>query len=136
MEFVEKFLQIQGMRFGDRLKLQIQIPAELGEARVPSLILQPLVENAIKHGIAKRAQGGEVRIEASRLERSSAGMLLLSVYNDGPLLTDGRSVRDGIGLSNLRTRCKLLYGENFQLRLEDYGITGVQVSVALPYREA
>jgi sensor histidine kinase YesM len=63
-------------------------------------------------------------------------MLLLSVYNDGPLLdTCPRAVKDGIGLSNLRTRCKLLYGENFRLRLEDYGITGVQVSVALPYRD-
>jgi two-component system LytT family sensor kinase len=136
VEFAEKYLQIQAMRFGDRLKLQIQIPGELAEARVPSLILQPLVENAINHGIAKRAQGGEVRIEASRLGGSSGDMLLLSVYNDGPLLDDGRSVKDGIGLSNLRTRCKLLYGENFQLRLDDYGITGVQVSVALPYRAA
>ena len=61
----------------------------------------------------------------------------LTVYNDGPLLDrDGRAVKDGIGLSNLRTRLKLLYGSDFQLRLENYGITGVQVSLDLPYCEA
>jgi two-component system, LytTR family, sensor kinase len=92
-----------------------------------------LVENAIKHGIAKRVQGGAVRVAASRCD----GLLHLSVYNDGPLLDrDGGAVKDGIGLSNLRTRLKLLYGSDCDLRLENYGITGVQVSVALPYREA
>jgi two-component system, LytTR family, sensor kinase len=108
----------------------LQIPDELREAQIPNLMLQPLAENAIKHGIAKRAQGGEVRVEASRLD----GMLHLSVYNDGPLLErDGGSLPDGIGLSNLRTRLELLYGDDFDMRLENYGITGVQVSVALPY---
>jgi len=120
------------VRFAGRLKLDLQIPDELREARIPNLILQPLAENAIKHGIAKRTQGGEVRVAASR----SGGVLHLSVYNDGPLLDrDGPSVKDGIGLSNLRTRLGLLYGSGFTLRLENYGITGVQVSVALPYRE-
>jgi two-component system, LytTR family, sensor kinase len=132
VEFLEKYLQIQEARFAGRLTLDLQVPAELREARIPSLVLQPLAENAIKHGIAKRAQGGEVRVAASRSE----GMLHLTVYNDGPLLDrEGRAVKDGIGLSNLRTRLKLLYGGDFDLRLENYGITGVQVSLALPYCE-
>jgi two-component system LytT family sensor kinase len=133
VEFLEKYLQIQEARFAGRLKLDIQVPDELRSAQIPSLILQPLVENAIKHGIAQRVLGGEVRISASR----SNGLLHLSVYNDGPLLDrDGSAVKDGIGLSNLRTRLKLLYGDDCDLRLENYGITGVQVSLALPYREA
>jgi two-component sensor histidine kinase len=132
VEFLEKYMQIQEARFAGRLTLDLQVPAELREARIPSLILQPLAENAIKHGIAKRAQGGAVRVAVSR----SDGMLHLTVYNDGPLLDrDGRAVKDGIGLSNLRTRLKLLYGGDFELRLENFGITGVQVSLALPYRE-
>jgi two-component system, LytTR family, sensor kinase len=132
VEFLEKYMQIQEARFAGRLTLDLQVPAELREARIPSLILQPLAENAIKHGIAKRAQGGAVRVAASR----SDGMLHLTVYNDGPLLDrEGRAVKDGIGLSNLRTRLKLLYGSDFELRLENFGITGVQVSLALPYRE-
>jgi two-component system LytT family sensor kinase len=131
VEFLERYLQIQEARFAGRLKLDIQVPDELRTAQIPSLILQPLVENAIKHGIAQRVQGGEVRVAASR----SDGLLHLSVYNDGPLLDrDGSAVKDGIGLSNLRTRLKLLYGSDCDLRLENYGITGVQVSLALPYR--
>jgi two-component system, LytTR family, sensor kinase len=133
VEFLEKYLQIQEVRFAGRLKLDIQIPDELRKAQIPSLILQPLAENAIKHGISQRAQGGEVRVAAAR----SNGLLHLSVYNDGPLLDrDGSAVKDGIGLSNLRRRLNLLYGHDCDLRLENYGITGVQVSVALPYREA
>jgi two-component system, LytTR family, sensor kinase len=133
VEFLEKYLQIQEARFAGRLKLDIQIPNELRQAQIPSLILQPLVENAIKHGIAQRVVGGEVRVAAARAN----GVLHLSVYNDGPLLDcDGNAVKEGIGLSNLRTRLKLLYGSDCELRLENYGITGVQVSVSLPYREA
>ena len=133
VEFLERYLQIQEVRFAGRLKLDIQIPDELRKAQIPSLILQPLAENAIKHGIAQRAQGGEVRVAASRAD----GLLHLSVYNDGPLLDgSGSAFKDGIGLSNLRRRLNLLYGHDCDLRLENYGITGVQVSVALPYREA
>jgi two-component system, LytTR family, sensor kinase len=133
VEFLERYLQIQEVRFAGRLTLDIQIPEELRKAQIPSLFLQPLAENAIKHGIAQRAQGGEVRVAAARVD----GLLHLSVYNDGPLLErDGSAVKDGIGLSNLRTRLNLLYGHDCNLRLENYGITGVQVSVALPYREA
>lgn len=130
VEFLERYLHIQEVRFGARLKLDLQIPNELRQARIPSLTLQPLVENAIKHGIAKRAQGGEVRVEAA----NSEGRLRLSVYNDGPLLENGHpTAPDGIGLSNLRTRLKLLYGTDFELRLENFGITGVEVSVSVPY---
>jgi hypothetical protein len=133
VEFVDKYMQIQEARFAGRLKLELAIPSELHKAQIPSLLLQPLVENAVKHGIAKRAQGGVVRVTASR----SGDELRLSVYNDGPLLDrDGRAIQDGIGLANLRTRLSLLYGNRFELRLENSGITGVDVSVVLPYREA
>src|SRR5215475_11031651 len=80
MEFLQKYLDIQKVRFAERLQVRVEVPKELFNAQVPSLILQPMVENAIKHGIAKRAQAGLVRIAAFR----SNGMLTLSVYNDGP----------------------------------------------------
>lgn len=132
VEFVDKYMQIQEARFAGRLKLQLDIPSELRNAQIPSLMLQPLVENAIKHGIAKHAQGGVVRVTASRSDDD----LCLSVYNDGPLLDrDGRAIQDGIGLANLRTRLGLLYGNRFELRLENRGITGVEVRVVLPFRE-
>jgi LytS/YehU family sensor histidine kinase len=133
MEFLERYLQIQEARFAGRLKTEIDIPPQLRKAQVPSLMLQPLVENAIKHGIVKRAQGGVVRVTASCTD----GMLRLSVYNDGPLLDrDGQAIKDGIGLSNLRTRLRLLYDGHFELRMENHGITGVEVTVVLPYGES
>ena len=132
VEFVARYLQIQEARFAGRLKLELDIPPELHKAQIPSLLLQPLAENAIKHGIAKRALGGVLRVAASR----SGDELRLSVYNDGPLLDrDTQAIRDGMGLANLRTRLSLLYGNHFALRLENSGITGVEVSVVLPYRE-
>jgi LytS/YehU family sensor histidine kinase len=132
MEFLDKYLQIQEARFAGRLKMEIDIPSELRRAQIPSFLLQPLVENAIKHGIVKQARGGMVRVAASRTD----GMLRLGVYNDGPLLDrDGQAIKDGIGLSNLRTRLGLLYGERFELRIDNQGITGVEVSVVLPYSE-
>ena len=132
VEFLEKYMQIQEARFAGRLKLQLEIPAPLRNARIPSLILQPLVENAIKHGIAKRVQGGTVRVTASRTD----AMLRLSIYNDGPLLRDGYGAENCIGLSNLRTRLGLLYAKDFELRLENSGDSGVEVTVTLPYSEA
>jgi LytS/YehU family sensor histidine kinase len=137
VEFLNKYVQIQETRFADRLNLQIEIPESLHGAQVPSLILQPIVENAIKHGIAKRAQGGTVRVTASRVSAESAeDRLSLSVYNDGPLLKNNESLHEGIGLSNLRTRLNLLYGEEFELRLLNSGESGVEATVTMPYRDA
>jgi two-component system, LytTR family, sensor kinase len=139
VQFLENYLRIQEVRFAGRLQLELEVPAELNGARIPSLLLQPLVENAIKHGISKRAQGGAVRISASR----SDGRLTLSVYNDGPLLdaagmagNSGNAATGGIGLSNLRTRLGLLYGDDYELQLQNHASAGVLVSVALPYSEA
>jgi glucose-6-phosphate-specific signal transduction histidine kinase len=127
MEFAQKYLDIQKVRFVERLQLSVDVPKELLLAQVPPLILQPIVENAIKHGIAKRAQGGAIRIAAIR----SNGRLTLSVYNDGPSLP--ASGRDGIGISNMRTRLQSLYGDAFELSLRNHDPDGVEVSVSVPF---
>ncbi len=130
MEFAQKYLDIQKMRFSDRLQLSVDVPRELYPAQVPSLILQPMVENAVKHGIAKRAQGGVIRIAAS----SGNGMLTLSVCNDGPSLpADWEMTRSGIGISNVRTRLQGLYGDAFELSMRNQEAGGVVVSVSLPF---
>jgi two-component system LytT family sensor kinase len=130
MAFAQKYLDIQKMRFADRLQLSVDIPDELYPAQVPSLILQPMVENAIKHGIAKKAQGGTIRIAASR----SNGMLTLSVCNDGPSLpAEWETNLPGIGVSNVRTRLKTLYGDAFVLNMRNQTAGGVEVSVSLPF---
>jgi two-component system LytT family sensor kinase len=130
MEFAQKYLDIQKARFADRLQINIDVPGELRLAQVPSLILQPMVENSIKHGIAKRAQGGTIRIAASR----SNGMLTLSVFNDGPSLpVNWETMRPGIGISNVRTRLQTLYGDACDICMRNQSSGGVEVSVSLPF---
>jgi two-component system, LytTR family, sensor kinase len=133
MEFAQKYLEIQKVRFVERLQLSVDVPSELLLAQVPTLILQPMVENAIKHGIAKRAQGGAVRISASR----SDGTLKLAVYNDGPgLPVSWETNQPGIGISNMRTRLRSLYGDAFKLTIENHAPGGVEVSVSVPFKES
>jgi two-component system LytT family sensor kinase len=133
MEFLEKYLEIQKVRFTDRLRVTLQVPPELLDARIPTLLLQPIVENALKHGIAKRVQGGTIRVAAA----NSGGRLRINIYNDGPLLDPNwEAGRSGIGLANLRTRLSLLYGTDFELHMENCEAAGVQVSVSVPYRKA
>ena len=131
LEFTRKYLDIQKIRFVERLQCTVNVPNELLLAQVPTLILQPMVENAIKHGIAKRAQGGAVRILASR----SNGMLTLSVYNDGPNLPENEKTNSGIGISNIRTRLQSLYGDDFKLNMQNQAPGGVEVSVSVPFKE-
>jgi two-component system, LytTR family, sensor kinase len=131
LEFTRKYLDIQKVRLVERLQCSVNVPTELLTAQVPLLILQPMVENAIKHGIAKRDQGGAVRILATR----SNNMLTLSVYNDGPGLsaTPGKP-HSGIGISNMRTRLQSLYGDAYELNMHNQD-RGVEVSVSMPFRE-
>jgi len=131
LDYLERYLAIQKMRFSDRLQVDMDIPGELLPALVPSLMLQPLVENAIDHGIAKRAQGGCIHIAASLAK----GTLSLSICNDGPHLMPGweKSSR-GVGLANLRSRMQLLYGSAFELSLRDDDTLKVRALVTIPFR--
>lgn len=128
LHFLSQYVKIQKMRFADRLHIEIEVPEELHSARVPYLLLQPLVENAIKHGIAVRANAGRVRIAAAQTN----GHLKLTVYNDGPALAETRTVA-GVGLDNVRARLKYLYGDAFGFDLRNVQ-SGVEVSLSLPYR--
>jgi two-component system, LytTR family, sensor kinase len=130
LEFTQQYLDIQKVRFAERLQILVDVPAELFPAQVPSLILQPMVENAVKHGIAKRVQGGTIRIAAAR----SNGRLTLSVYNDGPGLPAGWEKRQsGVGISNVRTRLQNLYGDEFEMSMRNQAPGGVEVSVSVPF---
>jgi two-component system, LytTR family, sensor kinase len=130
LEFAQKYLDIQKARFDERLQVSVDVPRELFSAQVPSFILQPMVENAVKHGIAKRVQGGAIRIAAFR----SNGVLTLSVYNDGPGLPAGwEQTHSGVGISNVRTRLHSLYGDEFKLSMRNQVPDGVETSVSVPF---
>jgi two-component system, LytTR family, sensor kinase len=130
LQFAQQYLDIQKVRFAERLQVSVDVPTELFHAQVPSLILQPMVENAVKHGIAKQVQGGAIRIAASR----SNGRLTLTVYNDGPSLPAGwEEIQSGVGISNVRTRLQNLYGDAFEMNMRNQDPGGVQVSVSVPF---
>ena len=133
VEYLQRYLEIQKVRFGERLQVTVDIPTELLRAQVPNLLLQPLVENAIKHGIAKRVAGGTVRVAGVCHD----GNLSLSIYNDGPiLLTDWQATHTGVGIGNLRTRLQILHGNESVLQLRRVDAGGVEVVVTLPFAEA
>jgi two-component sensor histidine kinase len=133
VEYLQRYLDIQKVRFGERLQVSVDIPADLLDAQVPNLLLQPLVENAIKHGVAKRVAGGTVRVAGTRGD----GSLYLSVYNDGPSFSkDSQTEGAGVGLANLRTRLQIMHGDASELRMARAGSDGVEVVVTLPLKEA
>jgi two-component system LytT family sensor kinase len=132
MEFLDRYLEIQQARFPDRLRVNVDISPEAFDARIPNLLLQPLVENAIIHGIAPKNCPGNVDIRG----RVEEGRLHLEVLDDGPGFapTNGRR-REGIGLSNTRERLTKIYGTNQQLVLRSEPGCGVRVQIVLPYRK-
>jgi hypothetical protein len=133
VEYLQRYVEIQKVRFGERLRVSVDIQAELMGAQVPNLLLQPLVENAIKHGVAKRVSGGVIRVSGERKDDS----LHLSVYNDGANASEEwRTQGAGVGLANLRTRLQILHGDAAGLQLNRVGADGVEVVITLPLREA
>jgi two-component system, LytTR family, sensor kinase len=126
MKALDLYLNIQRLRFQDTLTVEIQLDPKTLEARVPHLILQPLVENAFRHGISKRVGAGRLRIESA--ERH--GNLELRVSDNGPG-TKGQVASSGIGLSNTRARLERLYGGRADLRIDDTA-SGFSVELDIP----
>jgi two-component system, LytTR family, sensor kinase len=131
LRFVEQYLAIEQVRFSDRLQVQWSIDPEMRAALVPEFILQPLVENAVRHGVAKRSEAGTIEVAARRSE----GDLVLSVRDDGP----GYSPEDaeaGVGLANTRERLETLFGDAGRLELLRAESGGTLATVRLPLRQA
>lgn len=127
IDFIRGYIDIEQMRLGERLRVEWAVPPELLTARVPSLILQPLVENAIQHGIAPTSKPGVLTISARRED----DFLLLEIRDTGPGIAHEAQRRQGIGLSNTSARLQRLYGDRQTLEL--IGEKGFLVIVRLPY---
>ncbi len=123
------YLKIMQARMGDRLSVSVDLPEELKYAAFPSMMLQTLVENAIKHGLEPKLTGGYVAIRAMKLEQD----LLVEVRDNG--IGFDLHADDGIGLSNIRERLKMLYGSKAQLIVEAPADGGARVSIRLPYSD-
>jgi two-component system, LytTR family, sensor kinase len=126
LRFIEKYLAIEQVRFSDRLQVHWSIEPEVRDALVPEFILQPLVENAIRHGVAKRSEAGLIEITG----KSSDGEMVLSVRDDGP---GYRPVSDsGVGHANTRVRLETLYGKAGELLVLDAEGGGTLATVRFP----
>jgi two-component system LytT family sensor kinase len=134
LDFLNKYLEIEQTRFHDRLQLQMSIDPDTLDASVPNMILQPLVENAIKHGIGPRSAGGRIEIAAHR----SNGTLHMRVSDDGRGLPNGEqaALREGVGLANTRARLAHLYGSNHNFELISSPHTGLTLELEIPFRIA
>jgi LytS/YehU family sensor histidine kinase len=118
------------MRFSDRLQVRMRISPETLDARAPYLILQPLVENAIRHGIAPRPTLGSVEVRAE----CKNGRLILEVQDDGPGISPDRNTKDGVGISSTRARLERLYGTAHHLELRNAAEGGLVVTLNLPFQ--
>lgn len=131
MDFLSHYIDIQRTRFSDRLSVTIDVPPEALRARIPNLLLQPIVENAIIHGVAPKNGPGLVTIQA----RVEGDKLHLIVRDDGPGIIDGHTrAKEGVGLANTRERLAKIYGARSQLLLLSEAGRGVSVQIVLPFR--
>jgi hypothetical protein len=130
MELIEALLAIAAMRLGPRLRYHIEIGPSLRDVRLPPMLLQPLVENAIRHGIEPAVDGGEIRVDGEQLGEE----LILRVTDDGKGLTGGAP--EGVGLSNVRARLASLYGDKGRLSLFCNSAHGVIAELRLPAQRA
>jgi len=136
LEYLKLYLSIEELRFSDRLHVAIKIDPELLDAAVPHMSLQPLVENAIRHGIGTRTSPGIIEIDARRIVDLKGDHLHVSVRDDGPgFSAPGAKGGMGLGLANTRARLKQLYGANAELRTESHANGGAVVTLVLPFRE-
>jgi two-component system, LytTR family, sensor kinase len=131
LEFLQRYLEIEKVRFEDRLHVDLRLEPAVMQAKVPNLILQPLVENAIRHGLAKVTYSGRIRIEARR-----DGDNLRICVEDNGIGMKGEPVREGVGLASTRSRLQHLYGDAQTFLIRNLQGGGVQASITLPFQTA
>jgi sensor histidine kinase YesM len=126
--FIERYLDIERIRFRDRLTTGIEVADDVLDQQVPSLILQPIVENAIRHGIEPQARPGRIEVRGAR----EGDFLVLTISDNGRGIPEGGPKREGIGLANTRARLDELYGERHRFEMTNRPDGGLCVLVAIP----
>jgi signal transduction histidine kinase len=136
MDLVERYLEIEKIRFGERLRVETDVSPDVSEVPVPYLLLQPLVENAVRHGVAPHADGGVVRVSAAPVPGTDGEQIELTVADSGPGFSttdvDVRTDDGGVGLSNTRRRLETLYGDRHAFEIGTAAEGGARVTIRLP----
>ncbi|MCS7025887.1 MAG: histidine kinase [Bryobacteraceae bacterium] len=131
LAFIDDYLSIEVVRFGDKLKIEKKIDPSTLDCAVPSMLLQPLVENSIKHGLSSKVEGGRIWIESALAN----GMLLIAVEDDGVGIAEDRLAtlfEQGIGISNVNERLKVLYGNEFRFSVMSKVGEGTRTEIEIP----
>lgn len=135
LSFIQDYLSIEVVRFGDKLRLETEVEDETLDLLVPSMLLQPLVENSIKHGLSSKVEGGTIRIRT----RKAHAKLRLSVEDDGVGIPETRLanlLEQGIGVSNVNERLKVLFGDGYRMWIDSQPGQGTRVEIEMPELEA
>lgn len=134
LEFIQPYLEIEKARLGERLQVDMHIDPEAMDAAVPNLVLQPIVENAIRHGIAPYVQKGRIDIRARR----ENGILRMEVEDNGPGLSLEQQInfRPGVGITNTRARLQQLYGPDHHFEMKNGATKGLTVTLLIPARDS
>jgi signal transduction histidine kinase len=130
LDVVRPYLEILKMRMGERLRVEVNVPEGLSSAEFPPMMLQSLVENAIKHGLEPKAEGGSLTVSAEVVH----GKLAVSVADTGVGFGRAPTAGTGTGLNNIRERLRLLYGEAAELKIGESTPTGTRASIVVPYK--
>ncbi len=129
LKFTQNYLKIEQVRFGDRLKIQFKIQDEILKVKVPNLILQPLVENAIRHGVSKNVNKGWIKVVAEK----NKNQLEITVSDSGASLKNSeKNQSKGIGLKNTESRLEQLYGESFTFEFQKIENEGFEIKIRIP----
>jgi two-component system LytT family sensor kinase len=131
LAFVEDYLSIELVRFGDKLRVVKEIDPSTLDMLVPSMLLQPLIENSIKHGISSKVDGGTITLRASR----DAGRLLIEVEDDGVGIAEAELANvfnKGIGVSNVKERLQVLYNQDYRMLIDSLPGRGTRIGIELP----
>lgn len=134
IKYISSYLDIEQVRFNDRLKVVYEIPADTLKAAVPNLILQPLVENAVKHGFSRRTDAGKIRVASQR----DGDRLILTVEDDGKGIAEPASIQEcsGIGIKNVKGRLKEMYKGDFQFEIASPNQEGFIARIVIPFQLA
>jgi two-component system LytT family sensor kinase len=131
LSFIDDYLAIEMVRFGDKLHFEKEVDAACLDMLVPSMLLQPLVENSIRHGLASKVSGGTIRVRGEK----AGSRLLITVEDNGVGIPEAKLARlfeNGIGVTNVNERLKVLYGDNYKMWIDSRPSEGTSTGVELP----
>jgi len=131
ISFIDDYLSIEVVRFGDKLRFEKDVDADTLDMLVPSMLLQPLIENCVKHGLSRKVEGGTIRLHSRRLD----SRLLLRVEDDGVGISESKlaTLREqGIGVSNVSERLKVLFGNDYKMNIESQPGHGTRIEIEIP----